>query len=187
MLVDYCNILKNNKELRKQGKDEVNITLDLQCTLILEMMIKFYNLPWNIHKSKDVMSSEYNIPGPIMQSFLDKFTSLYHSEGKAKLVRTKELILKSFYYTIILSFILYKFTLNFDILCKALKIDTKDMITKLRVLNCKFPGIQREEKEEGAGTGFSRKKTISKHIVKLEAPLTFNIENRKGKPNKNKN
>ncbi len=179
---DFSDILENNKKLKKEGKEELNITLNIQYALALDMLIKFYLLPYTIHKSKDILSQELNIPGQIMQSLLDKFTNLHHADGKAKLVRTKDLILKSFYYTVILAFALFDYEIDADPLCRAMKIDKKEMHTKLRVLNCVFPSIKKEVVEEDGKK--TKKKNITEFIARLKAPLSFNIENTSKKPNK---
>lgn len=140
----------------------------------LEMLIRFYNLPWTIHKSKDILSHELNIPGPIMQNLLDKFTNVSYFEGKSRLVRTKNMILKSFYYTVILALALSNFKIDAEPLSKGLKIENKEMVNKLKVINCKFPYIVKEKREEGEGK--NKKKRIDKFIVKLDGPLVFNID-----------
>lgn len=176
LLSGYSEILQKNKQFKKNGQNDkiINVTYDIQMALGLEMLIRFYNLPWTIHKSKDILSHELNIPGPIMQNLLDKFTNVSYFEGKSRLVRTKNLILKSFYYTVILALALSNFQIDAEPLSKGLKIENKEMVNKLKVINCKFPYIVKEKREEGEGK--NKKKRIEKFIVKLDGPLVFNID-----------
>lgn len=151
----------------------------MQLALVLDMFIKFYSLPRHIFKTKDILARDLKIPPPIMQYILDNFTSSLYVEGKQKLFRTQEQVLKSFYYSVVLAFVVNDFSFDAEILARSLKIDNKEIVNKLKILGCTFPGIKKEivHGEDETGRTIKKEKKIKSLIVNLKAPLTLRNEN----------
>lgn len=94
-----------------------------------------------------------------------------YNEGRPRYIRTAELLLKSFYHCLILAFYLKQYSMDMDPLCLSLKIDQKEMLSKLKLFNCAFPQIKKEVTGDG-----KKIRKINKFVAEIKAPLKFNVE-----------
>lgn len=167
-------------KIHENTANEEEIRRSVRYILALDYMIKFYNLPKVINKSKLALLNETKMPKELFDHYISKFTSVSNFDGNLKIIKTQELILKLFFHCLIFAFILTNYEMNAGLLSIAMKIDNKDMYGKLRILNCDFPQVTKEKREEGRG----KITKVDNLIAKLKAPLKINNEvnlQRKGK------
>ena len=59
-----------------------------------------------------------------------------------------------------------------DPLCRSMKVENKEMIAKLKIMNCEFPQIKKEINDDG-----KKVKKINAFIAEIKAPLKLSAEN----------
>lgn len=167
------NTFKNYEKLLESSCN-INLAFNMQLAISLEYYLRFYNLPRVIYRSKHTLVDELKMETDFMQYLLDNFAQISVIDGRHKLVKTQDLTLKCFYYSVILAFSTNNYEFDARILCKSMKMEEKEMFNKLKILGCTFPNVKKEKKEESEGKGKVRK--IKSFEVKLKAPLDLKTD-----------
>ena len=136
---EYLSVLADQVKINKNIKEE--IIPNVRYSLFLNSLIAFYNQPKIITKNIEYLSKDLKASYEVVTRLLESFTIASYNEGRSKHIKSQDLILKSFYHILVLALILKEFKLDLEPLCKSLRMDLKEILSKLKSFQFKNPKI----------------------------------------------